>query len=61
MIEEFKPVRRGLMYNRFVEKLEIRLGIILGLERITIRGVWKYHRLGASVISRMSYAPPTMQ
>jgi hypothetical protein len=53
MIEEFKPVGRGSMSNRFVEKLGIRLGKILGLERITIRGVWNYHRLGASVINRM--------
>jgi|GEM_PF-4416870 hypothetical protein len=53
MIEEFKPVRCGLMYNRFVEKLGIGLGKILGLERITIHGVWKYHKLGASVINRM--------
>lgn len=53
MIEEFKPVRCGLMYNRFVEKLGIGLGKILGLERITIRGAWNYHRLGVSVINRM--------
>lgn len=53
MIEEFKPVGCGWMYKRFVEKLGIRLGKNLGLERITILGVWKYHRLGATEINRM--------